>query len=74
MTERALYLKPIQSRSAEPTDYENRLADALEAAFGAGIRELPALIARLNADGVRAPDGTAWTEASFQAEMERLGG
>ena len=68
------YLAPCQAQTAAPTDYENLLADAIEAAFADGAWDLPALIARLNADGLRAPDGTVWTEARFRVEMQRLGG
>ena len=63
-----------QTRAAPPSEYENRLADALVECFGAGIEELDALVARLNAMGVQAPDGTPWTAASFEREMARLGG
>lgn len=68
------YLVARQAQTAAPTDYENLLADAIEAAFADGVWELPALVARLNADGVRAPDGTAWTEARYRIEIKRLGG
>jgi hypothetical protein len=63
-----------QTRAAPPTEYENQLGDALVACFGAGVVEVSALVARLNEMGVRAPDGTAWTVASFEREMARLGG
>ena len=63
-----------QTRPAPPSEYENRLGDALVECFGAGIEELDALVARLNAMGVQAPDGTPWTAASFEREMARLGG
>ena len=63
-----------QTRAAPPSEYENRLGDALVECFGAGIEELDALVARLNAMGVQAPDGTPWTAASFEREMARLGG
>lgn len=63
-----------QTRAAPPSEYENRLADALVACFGAGIEELEPLVARLNEMGVQAPDGTPWTSASFEREMARLGG
>ncbi|MCP4327935.1 MAG: hypothetical protein GY791_05790 [Alphaproteobacteria bacterium] len=63
-----------QTRPAPPTEYENRLGDALEACFEAGITELEPLVARLNDIGVPAPDGSPWTAASFEAEMKRLGG
>src|ERR1051325_4678986 len=60
-----------QTRPAPPTPYENRLGDALEKAFAAGIESLPDLVRALNADGVPDPAGKPWTEASFQAEMGR---
>jgi hypothetical protein len=63
-----------QTRAAPPSEYENRLADALVECFAAGIEEPGALVARLNEIGVQAPDGTAWTAASFEREMARLGG
>jgi hypothetical protein len=63
-----------QTRPAPPTEYENQLGDALVTCFGEGITELPDLVARLNAMGVLAPDGSSWTEASFEREMARLGG
>jgi len=63
-----------QTRPAPPSEYENRLADALVECFGAGVEQLDALVARLNEMGVQAPDGTKWTAASFEREMARLGG
>ncbi len=63
-----------QTRAAPPSEYENRLADALVECFGAGIEEIAVLVTRLNAMGVQAPDGTPWTAASFEREMARLGG
>ena len=63
-----------QTRAAPPTAYENRLGDALVECFGEGVTELSDLVQQLNAKGVLAPDGTAWSEESFTREMERLGG
>ena len=63
-----------QTRSAPPTDFENRLGDALVACFEEGIDELGPLVARLNEMGVHAPDGTPWTVDAFEREMESLGG
>ena len=63
-----------QTRAAPPTDYENALADALVACFEDGVSELAALVDRLNAQGVRGPDGLAWTVDRFEREMARLGG
>jgi hypothetical protein len=63
-----------QTRAAPPSEYENRLGDALVECFGAGIETIDALVARLNEIGVQAPDGAPWTPASFEREMARLGG
>ncbi len=38
-----------------------------------GWEELGASVAALNARGSRSPSGAEWTEASFTAEMQRLG-
>jgi hypothetical protein len=62
-----------QTRSAAPTAYESDLADALVACFEEGVEELEPLVARLNARGVHAPDGSPWTVASFEREIARLG-
>lgn len=62
-----------QTRRHEQTDYERRLADALEVAFTEGVTELDDIVARLNADGMRDPDNRAWTAESFCAVMSRLG-
>jgi hypothetical protein len=62
-----------QTRQAPPTEYENRLGDALEKVFEAGSLTLPEVVADLNALGVHAPDGRPWTPESFQAEIKRLG-
>ena len=66
------YLSNAQSRFREPREWEMNLASALEAAFGAGHQELPALIEALNAGRVRPREGGAWTEASFTALMRGL--
>ena len=73
MKQQPLYLEPVQSRTAAPTDYENALGDALEAAFADGIDALAPLVARLNETGVRAPNGEAWTPEMFETEIKRLG-
>ncbi|NIR39349.1 MAG: hypothetical protein GWO22_26310, partial [Actinobacteria bacterium] len=64
---------PWQTRERRPTDYENRLGDALETCFSEGITELAALVSRLNALGVPDPDDAPWTEASFMEAMQALG-
>lgn len=63
----------LQTRLAPPTEYENRLGDALEQVFAAGAVELSEVVCRLNALKVPAPDGDPWTEASFEDAMRRLG-
>jgi len=68
-----LYCSPHQARRRAPTEYENRLGDALEAAFADGVHDLPGLVARLNAQGIAAPDGGSWTEARFESAMKELG-
>ena len=62
-----------QNRSTLPTEYENRLGDALEKVFGNGAESLAEVVAGLNALGMRAAHGQRWSEASFQEEMKRLG-
>lgn len=68
----APHVQPHQARRRPPTDYENLLGDAIEAAFTAGAWELPALVARLNEDGIRTPDGQPWTEERFRQVMAHL--
>jgi recombinase-like protein len=67
-------LIPWQSRAALPDAYETALGDALEAIFSEEIYALDRIVRRLNDDGLKTPDGKAWTEASFKAEMARLAG
>jgi hypothetical protein len=62
-----------QTRALEPTAYENALGDALEAAFDDGAETPADVVASLNAQALRAPDGEPWTEAGFLDEMRRLG-
>jgi hypothetical protein len=57
-----------------PPPDEAALAKALFGILSKGIHDLAGIVAALNAGGVRAPDGAAaWTEASFGAEVARLG-
>ena len=62
-----------QSRAAPPTAAENRLADALQRIFADAVYDLPGIVARLNQVGLAGPNAAAWTEASFAAELARLG-
>lgn len=66
------YTNPRQAQRRPPTDYENLLGDALEVAFAAGAWELDALVARLNADGIRTPDGREWTSSNFESILRDL--
>ena len=62
-----------QTRPAPPTEYENQLGDALTKIFDNDIDQLPGVIVKLNEMGVQAPNGAAWTQDSFKAEIKRLG-
>ncbi len=62
-----------QCRRGPMTPWEKELGDALEAVFGQGVAELPAIVAALNERRVFAIDGRPWTEASFRAAMAELG-
>lgn len=61
-----------QHRAEPPTDFENRLGDALEQIFARSIEHLPDIVRELNRITQDA-DGKAWTEESFLAQMKRLG-
>lgn len=67
------YLQPRQEQQRKPTSYESLLGDAIERAFGAGIYELPNLVANLNSQGSTTPDGEPWTEANYAQVMKTLG-
>jgi hypothetical protein len=69
----APWCEPHQARRTAPTDYENLLGNSIEAAFAAGVWDLPGLVARLNGDGLRTPSGEAWTEDNYRAVMAQLG-
>ena len=66
------HVQPHQARRRPPTDYENLLGDALESAFAAGVSDLQGLVARLNGEGIRTPDGREWTVERFEAVMALL--
>ncbi len=73
MNPASLYNEVHQNRTAPPTSYESLLGDALERAFGQGIHDLDGLVAYLNHAGPSAPNGQAWSNATYQQEMARLG-
>lgn len=66
------YREVHQTRTHPPTEYENRLGDALEEAFSEKAWELPQLVERLNALGVSDPQGAPWTEESFPRVMASI--
>ena len=68
----APYVNPQQARRRPPSEYENRLGDALEAAFSAGAWELHALVERLNAAGLRTPEGSEWTPDNLEPILRSL--
>jgi hypothetical protein len=67
------YLSPHQSRTHEPTTWQQDLANAIEGVFARGARELDELVAGLNASRVRPPNGGDWTADNFTAVMRELG-
>ncbi len=62
-----------QTRPSPLTDYENALADSLQAIFGEEIYDLAGIVRQLNVRGPKPPGGGEWTEQMFTAEMARLG-
>lgn len=68
-----LYMEQFQARIEEPTSYEMTLGSALEEIFGQGMHDLPEIVAALNAQGLKTPEGAPWTEENFANSMERLG-
>ena len=62
-----------QTRATPPTDYENKLGQALEEIFSENITELIDVVRRLNEFGFQTHNGETWTEEKFRSEMRRLG-
>ena len=67
------YHNPHQARKTPPTPYEDLLGDSIERAYAQGLHDAAGLVGYLNQCGPFAPNGVAWTEAMFAAEMKRLG-
>ncbi len=67
-----LYLNSNQLQDAEPTAFENSLADAIEMAYAAGIHELPELVRFINERGVHDAEERSWTEDSFRKTLSDL--
>lgn len=68
------YLSPHQTRTQEPTAWQQELANAIESVFSKGAHQLDELVAGLNASRVRPPTGEDWTAENFTAVMRELGG
>jgi hypothetical protein len=67
------YLDPHQSRTGEPTAWQQELAAAIESVFSRGAYQLDELVAGLNASRARPPGGGSWTPENFTALMRELG-
>ncbi|MEM7339471.1 MAG: recombinase-like helix-turn-helix domain-containing protein [Actinomycetota bacterium] len=67
------YLEPHQSRIHPPNDFANRLGDAIEVAYAAGIHDLDGLVAHLNRSGPAPADADVWTTDRFVELMAELG-
>ncbi|WP_019546951.1 recombinase-like helix-turn-helix domain-containing protein [Streptomyces sulphureus] len=67
------YLEPHQTRDADPTPYELKLAATLEEVYTQDGHDLATVVDGLNSRLVHAPDGLPWTEESFRTEIHRLG-
>ncbi len=66
------YIEPRQAQRREATDYENRLGDALEAAFAAGAWDINSLIEQLKTAGIHPPQGGSWTATNFRDVIDEL--
>ena len=66
-------LEPRQHGTAEPTVFENELADVIEQTFARGVHDLAGLVAALNLSRLRPPGDSAWTEATLASILHRLG-
>ena len=68
----SLYLVQNQSRTNDPTLYEDKLAKAIEEVFSNGAHTLEGLVEGLNETGIHGPDGSPWSAESFRDEISRL--
>ncbi|MFA6265569.1 MAG: recombinase-like helix-turn-helix domain-containing protein [Pseudolabrys sp.] len=66
-------LDPHQSRTQEPTVWQQELANAVESVFAKGARELDEVVAGMNKTRVRPLDGGNWTAENFTTLMRELG-
>ena len=63
----------FQTRGEPLTPFEDRLADALMVAFGAGIVELADVVSALNAFGSLDDQGRPWTADGLERALKVLG-
>lgn len=63
----------FQTRGGALEPFEEAMALALTTAFDGGAFELPELVSALNEGGSVDRAGSAWTEGSLEAELDRLG-
>ena len=62
-------------RQTKPHPYPDdvvRFGDALESIMGEGVHDLDAIVAQLNARGIRAGGRTQWTPGSFRSFVAEL--
>jgi hypothetical protein len=59
-----------QTAGASPTDFEAQLADILMAVFSDGVWELDRILPELEARGCRDRNGSPWTAASLQSQLQ----
>jgi hypothetical protein len=59
-----------QTAGASPTDFEARFADILMAVFSAGAWELDQILPELETRGCRDRNGSPWTAASLQSQLQ----
>lgn len=67
------YLNANQARRSPISDYDAKLAGAIEEIFGTGAHDIAGLIQGLRAANISAPDGNAWTEEALVAHLEPYG-
>ncbi len=67
-----LFLESVQSRTTTPSDYETKLAGAIEEVFATGRHDLPGLVAGLNDLNIPAPGGSVWDEDLLIRVIDQL--
>ena len=67
------YNEMFQTRTSEPTAYENALGDALEDAFKQKIHDLDGIVAVLKEKNVPTNGMASWSTELLTKELARLG-